>query len=64
MNTKPRKDWNTGLHIDGVANVVLLAAGIVVVLLAAASAGLESAMQERSAYQDQAGARPDTTTPA
>ena len=64
MNTKTRKYWNTGLHLDGVANAVVLGAGIVVVLLAATSTGVESAIPERIALQAPSGAPAGTKAPA
>lgn len=56
MNTTPKKDWNPHLSIDSAANLAVLATGVFIVLLAAATTDTDPAPQATQfVYQDQAG---------
>lgn len=47
MNKTPKKDWNPELTIDSAANAGVLAAGIFIVLIAAATADINAAPKEK-----------------
>lgn len=56
MNTTPKKHWNPHLSIDSAANAGVLAAGLLIVLAAAATAHLDPAPQATQlVLQDRAG---------
>jgi hypothetical protein len=56
MNTAPKNDWNRHLNIDSAANACVLAAGLFIVLFAAAAAHTDPAPQATQvAHQDRDG---------
>lgn len=56
MNTTPKKHWNPHLNIDTAANASVLAAGLFIVLFAAATADIDpAAPATQVVYQDRDG---------
>jgi hypothetical protein len=56
MNTTPKKHWNPNFNIDSAANLAVLATGLFIVMLAAATADTDAVPQAMQfLYQDPAG---------